>query len=374
MLRIAHITSDIDGRASSGTARVASELIHELSKHKNITQTFVHFRASNEDIYALPNTSEIIIPLGTNWLTKRRSVSFLRWCTMQKFVYKREHFDIVHWHSSRLLPFFFLFPSQKTILTLHDVGHRILPNVNTFVTRIHYWNARLFQRKIHKIIAVSKTALRDMENIGKFSRSRLEFIYNGSNFARKNATPISGFSLPDKFLLCVSRWQPHKNVEILVKAVSKLSEELDKTGVKLVLVGKPVGNYARPKLLISEYGLDSKIITLSDLSDENLAFLYDHAFINIVPSLHEGFGLSVLEGMTRGCVAMVHAKTATSEIAGDSGISIDMSNLEEVVISIKEIINNPSEIEWKKHLALQLSTQFTWQKSTKKLLEIYESD
>lgn len=374
MLRIAHLTSDIDGRANSGTARVARELIHKLNEFGDISQTFVHFNKSCEDIYHLPNTTEIIIPVGTNWITRRRSVSFLRWCLIQKVMKRSEEFDVVHWHSSRLFPFFFLFPSRKTILTLHDVGHRILPNVNTFATKIHYWNARIFQRKIYKIIAVSKTALRDMESIGKFSRARLEYIYNGSNFGLLASAPIPEFSLPDQFLLCVSRWQPHKNVEILVKAIHILSEELKQANVTLILVGKPVGNFDSPQQLISAYGLESQIYTLSDLSDENLAYLYEHALINIFPSLHEGFGLSVLEGMTRKCASIVHSETSTSEIAGESAISIDMTNLDELVASIRGVVFNPSEIEWKRELALQRSAQFTWQKSAEKLKVIYESD
>jgi len=368
------MTADIDGRANSGTARVARELIYELSKYDNIIQTFVHFNRSSEDIYKLPNTNEIIIPLGVNWIARRRSISFLRWCVHQKINSKNEKFDVVHWHSSRLFPFFFLFPSRKTILTLHDVGQRILPGVNTFATRVHYWNARIFQRKIQKIIAVSKTALRDMELIGKFSRRRLEFIYNGSNFGLLDSTPIPGFALPDKFLLCVSRWQPHKNVEILVKAIHVLSEELNQADVKLILVGKPVGNFDLPKQLISEYGLESQIFTLSDLSDENLAYLFDHALIHIFPSLHEGFGLTVLEGMSRGCVSIVHSDAATSEIAGESGIPVDMTDLNDLVRNIRGVISNPSEIESKKGLALRLAMQFTWPKSAEKLKTIYESN
>ena len=368
------MTADIDGRANSGTARVARELIHELAKYKDVRQTFVHFSQSSEDIYLLPNVNEIIIPLGTNWITKRRSISFLKWCIVRKFKNKEAKFDVVHWHSSRLYPFFFLFPSRKTILTLHDVGQRIIPNVNTFATIVHYWNARIFQRKIHKIIAVSKAALRDMEVIGKLSTKRLAYIYYGTNFGQLKSAPIPGFEIPDQFLLCVSRWQPHKNVGILVKAVHELSKELIQADVKVILVGKPVGNFDMPQQLISKFRLESQIITLSDLSDGNLAYLYDCALINIFPSLHEGFGLSVLEGMSRGCASMVHAKTATREIAGDSGISVDMTNLEELVKNIRMVINNPSEIEWKNSLALKLSEQFTWGKSAEKLKEIYESD
>ncbi len=374
MLHIAHLTADIDGRTNSGTARVAIELISELSKFPNVYQTFVHFQNGVGKIYDLPRTNEVVIPLGANWLTKRRSIAFIRWAVKYRFTKKTEHFDVVHWHSSRLYPLFFLFPSKKTVVTLHDVGQRILPGVNTFATRVHYWNARLFQSKIHRIIAVSKNAMKDMELIGKFQKSKLSFVHNGTNFEFLKAEAIPNFRLPPKYVLCVSRWQPHKNVHTIVRAFHEMESFLKNIGLTLVLVGKPVGEYDLPGKFIANFKLESCITVLSDLSDENIAYLYDHALLNICPSIHEGFGLSVLEGMTRGCVPMVHKDTSTSEIAGESGISLDMKDLASFVSTFQDAVQNPSHWELKKLQAVTLARDYTWEKSAKKLMQIYEME
>ena len=372
MLRVAHLTADVDGRSNSGTARVASELICELSKHSSIFQTFVHFQKGVGKIYDLPGSNEIIIPLGSNWLTKRRSISFIRWALRYRLTKNSEKFDVVHWHSSRLFPLFFLFPSKKTVITLHDVGQRILPGVNTFATRVHYWNARVFQSKIYRIIAVSKTAMKDMETIGKFKPAKLAFIYNGTNFEILKAEEIPNFTLPSKYVLCVSRWQPHKNVDTIVRAFHEMDSFLEITGITLVLVGKPVGDYDLPSRLISEFKLDTRIVVLSDLSDENIAYLYDHAFLSIFPSIHEGFGLSVLEGMTRGCVPMVHENASTREIAGDSGIILNMRDKSSFVAAFQEAVKNPDSWNFKRETALILSRNYTWESAAKKLIQIYE--
>jgi glycosyltransferase involved in cell wall biosynthesis len=102
--------------------------------------------------------------------------------------------------------------------------------------------------------------------------------------------------------------------------------------------------------------------------------LYDHALLNISPSIHEGFGLSVLEGMTRGCVPMVHKDTSTSEIAGDSGINLDMKDLASFVSKFQDAVQNPSHWELKKLKAVTLSRDYTWEKSAKKLMQIYEME
>ena len=372
MMRVAHLTADVDGRTNSGTARVAQEIIREFSNYSTVIQTFVHFQHGGEKIYELPNTNEIVIPLGSNWLTKRRSISFIRWAIRYRFTKNLENFDVVHWHSSRLFPLFFLFPCKKTIVTLHDVGQRILPGVNTFATRFYYWNARLFQSKIHRIIAVSKTAMKDMEIIGKFKKSKLAYIYNGTNFELLKAEAIRNFILPSKYVLCVSRWQPHKNIDTLILAVHEMEHFLKSTGTKIVLVGKPVGDYDLPGRLIANFKLESHVIVLSDLSDENIAYLYDNALLNIFPSIHEGFGLSVLEGMARGCVSMVHKYTSTSEIAGESGINLDMRDLSSFVSTFQDVVQNPDFLKIKKLKAEKLSRDYTWEKSVKKLMQIYE--
>jgi glycosyltransferase involved in cell wall biosynthesis len=214
--------------------------------------------------------------------------------------------------------------------------------------------------------------MKDMEIIGKFKKSKLAYIYNGTNFELLKAEAIRNFILPSKYVLCVSRWQPHKNIDTLILAVHEMEHFLKSTGTKIVLVGKPVGDYDLPGRLIANFKLESHVIVLSDLSDENIAYLYDNALLNIFPSIHEGFGLSVLEGMARGCVSMVHKYTSTSEIAGESGINLDMRDLSSFVSTFQDVVQNPDFLKIKKLKAKKLSRDYTWEKSVKKLMQIYE--
>jgi glycosyltransferase involved in cell wall biosynthesis len=370
-MKIAHITSDIDGRRNSGTARVAAELIVELSRRVEVHQTFIHFSPSHEDIYKLSNTNEIIIPLGKNWLSKRRSISFIKFFMNNQNRKKYGNFDVVHWHSSRLLPLFFLIPAKKVIVTLHDAGHRLLPETNTFATRIHYWNLRFFLYKIDKVIAVSRMAMVQINRYGHIPLKKLAFIYNGSNFGNMNPVGISDFVEPERFIICISRWQKHKNVESLIVAISFLKEYFRQTDTKLILVGKPVNNYNLPEKLISKYQLEDLVIILSNLSDENLAFLYDRALLNVNPSLHEGFGLSVLEGMSRGCPSIVHKSTATSEVCGESGIHVEMKDSQILAEAIMQALNNADSLKKLKTLSKQRAAQFTWENAACKLMKIY---
>lgn len=366
MLRLAHLTNVIDGRSNSGTARVASQLIRELSSRSDVHQYLIHFEKSGSDIYSLPNTTEILIPVfGTRYGHHFRS--FIWFWGKNRFRSNRMEFDIVHWHSSRVFPLFFLIPSKKTVITLHDAGTRILKGVNTFSTQIFYWNLRVFIKFVDRIIAVSNTAAHDLETAGRFPKQLIDFVHNGSNFLDLEAKLVQ--NLREPFIVCIARWQSFKNVESIVEGYGMASQNSYRKIPRLVLVGKPVNGYDIPLRAIGKWNLEDSVTILEDLSDSELAYLLDHAWLNMVPSLHEGFGLIVLEGLSRGCTPVVHQYTATAEIAGDCGLKIDMRSVEQIaqVILNSEPRNLDHEANCRNRAA-----QFTWSNASDKLIEIYQ--
>lgn len=141
-LKIAHITNVVDGRSNSGTARVAFELISQLSTRNDVEQVFIHFEQNHEKLYRLPRSREIIIPLR-KFPFASHFFSFLVFWLPKIFSKNQERFDVVHWHASRVYPFFFLIKSRKVCVTLHDANNRIIHGVNTFWTTLFYWSLRV---------------------------------------------------------------------------------------------------------------------------------------------------------------------------------------------------------------------------------------
>jgi glycosyltransferase involved in cell wall biosynthesis len=372
-MRILHITSVIDGRSNSGTARVAYEVIIHLNQRLGMAQTFLHFDLSENEIYKLPGTTEVLLkPSGEFWGT--RYVSFFKHALKQNILWrlgKLDRYDVVHWHVSRVYPFFFLLPAKKHILTLHDAGGYRLPNVNTVSTHVFRKVAEKSLKRISSIIAVSASARRDLISTGKFPPEKIDVMYPATNiFSAIEAEPLGfkDFVGGSKFLVCVARWQPHKNVESAVRAFAqyKLKEN---DGLKLILVGKPVRGYSEPQYEITRANLVKDCWVTSDLSDGELRYLYSRAEINVFPSLHEGFGLSVLEGMTFGCPAIVHVGGATEEIAGAGGFATDTTNPFEFAESIRLCLESRSDLSEK---AMLRAKCFSWEATVDKLLQIYE--
>ncbi len=368
---IAHLANVSVGRSNSGTARVAKELITELAKNKEIHQTLIYFGDSSKEFSNLPNLHEIIIP-SRNFRFANNFFSFLIFWIRNIWTKEIDKFDVVHWHSSRVYPFFFLIPAKKTVITLYDATTRILKEINTLWTSLFYWNLRMSIFKIDFIIGSSEDACKKLIKVSKFPQKKIKCLYLGSNFDKLEARKPSKLDIPKGYFLCVSRWQPYKNVAKLVNAYYFASSR-NLNLPQLILVGKPVNGYCEPLLLINKYKLGEKVIVLPDLPDEELAYLYDGALINISPSLHEGFGLPVLEGLKRNCPSLDHIFTSTSEVSGSAGIHIDMSSLPDLTDALLKISQQRQILIELKLNASKRAKFFTWQHSVENLLKIYSN-
>ena len=106
--------------------------------------------------------------------------------------------------------------------------------------------------------------------------------------------PVDG-----QYLLMVGTIEPRKNHVTLLNAFAKIA---DQTDLKLVIVGK-VGWLADGILAAirssSMYG--DRIHYFDKITDTELSRLYKNAWLTVVPSLYEGFGLPVVEALHQAC-------------------------------------------------------------------------
>lgn len=98
--------------------------------------------------------------------------------------------------------------------------------------------------------------------------------------------------------------------------------------LKLVLAGydfvTPHGVLSEPTrraLLESSYRDDIHLLGYVD--DTTRRWLYEHAEAFVFPSLHEGFGLPVIESLGLGCPVVAYDNTSITEVAGPNCVLVD---------------------------------------------------
>lgn len=159
----------------------------------------------------------------------------------------------------------------------------------------------------------------------------------------------------DKYWLYISRWEPRKNHDSLLKV---FVENKFYKKYSLVFIGdKAIENkaYNAYYATLSEE-IKSKIVTLNKVDFNLLLLLLRGADLSIYPSFAEGFGIPPLESVAAGIPTASSNATAMKDFKFLNGNQFDPKNQEEMAAIISKTLNEEfdlSKIE-------VLKNQYNW--------------
>jgi glycosyltransferase involved in cell wall biosynthesis len=201
------------------------------------------------------------------------------------------------------------------------------------------WSGRRLQGMIlgglgraRKIVCVSDATREDVIRMvpGAGSEGKeVTRIYNGLNYPyspmeRDEAEPrLQALGLvPDRpFLLHVGGNQWYKNRIGVLRTFAHLHRYAAVANLALVMVGKPWTDEMRRFVRSNE--LESAVVELRDVAEENLRALYSSAQLMLFLSLAEGFGWPIVEAQACGCPVIASNLAPMTEVGGDAAIYID---------------------------------------------------
>jgi glycosyltransferase involved in cell wall biosynthesis len=103
------------------------------------------------------------------------------------------------------------------------------------------------------------------------------------------------------FLLCVAQHRRNKNIVLALRTLRRLlRERAVHSETMLVVVGIPGPETASIHRHIEEMQIGNNVLLLSGISDAQLQWCYQNCEVLLAPSLTEGFGLPVAEGLLAG--------------------------------------------------------------------------
>ena len=106
----------------------------------------------------------------------------------------------------------------------------------------------------------------------------------------------------EPFLLCVAQHRRNKNLSLLIRTFDRLLRSGHvASNMRLVILGIPAQETHNIHGLVSNLGRGESICFLEGLSEAELQWCYTRCEAVVAPSLTEGFGLPVAEGLLAGC-------------------------------------------------------------------------
>jgi glycosyltransferase involved in cell wall biosynthesis len=127
--------------------------------------------------------------------------------------------------------------------------------------------------------------------------------------------------------LTIGRLAPNKAIELALMALAVTREHYDAHATLEIIGQSVVPSYTEAlHRFRAQLGLGEAVTFRGHVTDEDLASAMDEASLLLITSQHEGFGVPIIEALSRGLPVVASQAGALPEILGDAGVLIDALN------------------------------------------------
>jgi len=339
--------------------------VHELAKRWVKLGNRVTLFCGQDIVTKLPEEETID---GVKIVRKGGMYSVYVWAFIYYFKYFRKQTDIII-DIENGVPFFTPFYSlkKKVCLVYHVHDKQFFYELPFPISIVGYLLERYIFPMVYRtinIMAISKSTKRELEKIG-FNPKRISIVEPGVGISAIKQAQPKKYSKPT--IVYLGRIKRYKRIEILVNIMPRILKEV--SSARLLIAG-----WGSEAPYITDLAMKSKarkrIELIGPVSEYEKKILLSKSWVFVNPSLHEGWGISVIETNLLGTPAVSFNVPGLSDSIKDNYNGFLCQNEEEMTDSITRILKDNGLRQEMSKNSRQWARQFNWDNAAKLSLAI----
>lgn len=264
---------------------------------------------------------------------------------------------------------------QRCVITIHDAIAERFPHLTLPSARARlFWKlkvkAALAQADL--VLTVSDFAARDLQRVLGVSPRRMrvaveapapEFtpasIEEKAQLAQSRGLPVDA-----RWFTYVGGFNPHKRVDLIIRAHAQLARELSPAPF-LLLVGKTSGDVfhgelGKLKALVAECGTEHLVQWTGYQQDPALRVMHSGAIATLLPSECEGFGLPAVEAAACGTPVVATTESPLPELLPEAGVFVGPGDLDALTAAMRRLATDAAFHASSSSAARRSAARLTW--------------
>ncbi len=260
---------------------------------------------------------------------------------------------------------------SRVVVLVHHCHREQWPVAGRFLGRIGWFVESRLSPRLHRrnqYVTVSLPSMRDLADLGINAR-QVAVVRNGLDQAPPETLAGARSATPRAVVL--SRLVPHKQIEDALDAVAALRGRLP--GLHLDVVG---GGWWQDRLLehAEHLGIEDAVTFHGHVDDCTKHAVVQRAWVHVLPSRKEGWGLAVVEAAQHGVPTIGYRSSGgltDSIVDGVTGLLVDDHN--ELVERLEELLSDQVVREELGAKAEARTREFSWSQSATAMRTVLDS-
>ncbi len=356
-LRVAINTLALDPRRPGGDGTYVRELIRHLVRLDNSSEYTLLVAPWSVSLFPAPGRTvrHVVCPVPARSLAVRALWEQL---ALPRFI-QRARVDVVH-APVNVSP---LAARSPIVLTLLE-AEPFMPHSEIPIPLGVYWRVlrSASARKASRVLAISEHSLQELVQYMRLPAHKASAVHLGIDTDRFQ--PLSPEQHRDEYILWVGRSYPRKNLARLIQAYAMLPGSL-RHKHPLVLLGVPGWADARLREEVRALDMQQQVRFVGRARDDELPGWYQRARLFVFPSLHEAFGLPVLEALACGTPVLAADIPALREVAGSAASYVDPASTTDIARSLERLLIDRSSMLKAGAFGPLRASEFSWDRAAR---------